>query len=494
MAEGEINKPDTAPRAATKDTPATPGSRRDFLLGAAVASAGVVAACSRAANTKEKGGKVAGGGSDFDVIVIGGGMAGSAAARECARSGLRTVLLEARNRLGGRTFYAPFGDHKIELGANYVHWTQPHIWAEIDRYRLPIDDTPSAIAPERWIYLKNGKPVEADINKMSAKLNLALEEFCSKSAEIFPRGYEPHATDNWKPYQNMSLQDRIDEMKLDEDTRLLTNAIWSLSVGAPAKDASFLEMLRWWAALGNCTGATYNEAISRWRLKNGTISLIRAMLDDCNAEVRLSTPVSKITQNGTGVKVTVEGGQTLTARKVILSTPLNTWGDITYEPAISEVKLRTSKERHVGASNKMHVKTKKPIGNIFLTADDSFSALQYMYTESATPTSTTLLGYGWDGKFDVNNLETVQTMLRNFIPDIELEATYGYQWLFDPFSKGTWCTLRPHQFKHVPELQRAEGNIHFATADNASMWRGWMDGGIEMGNREGKAVAKALVA
>jgi len=85
-------------------------------------------------------------------------------------------------------------------------------------------------------------------------------------------------------------------------------------------------------------------------------------------------------------------------------------------------------------------------------------------------------------------------MIHRFLPDVELTATYGYQWLYDPFSKCTWCTLRPHQFALVPELQRAEGNVHFASSDNASMWRGWMDGAIEMGTRVGQSISRELVA
>lgn len=60
--------------------------------------------------------------SDYDVIVIGAGMAGVTAARETSRAGLRTLVLEARNRLGGRTFYSKFAGHDVELGANYLYW------------------------------------------------------------------------------------------------------------------------------------------------------------------------------------------------------------------------------------------------------------------------------------------------------------------------------------------------------------------------------------
>ena len=474
-------------------------SRRKFMAAAAASTAGLAAACAKSEADNESQAAAAttptetGGGSDFDVVVIGGGMAGAAAARETSRSGLRTLLLEARNRLGGRTYYAPFGDHNIELGANYLYWLQPHIWAEVQRYNLPIDDTPSAVNPDRWIYLKDGKAVEADIATFWPKVDSALAEYCSMSRQVFPQPYDPYLTDDWKNYQDLTIQDRIDQLNLEEDVRLTLNAIWSIMSHANCNEGGFLEMLRWWANLGN-NAVDFNNAVSRYRLKNGTISLINAMLDDCKAEVRLSSPISRVAQNSTGAQITLEDGQTVTAKKVIVTMPLNTWVDVEFEPALSEIKLATSRERHVGDGNKLHAKTTVDIGNVFLTADDSFSPMNYGYTESTGPEGTTLLTYGHDGAFDVNNLDVVQNMLRQFLPEIELKATYGYQWLYDPFSKGTWCTLRPHQFALVPELQRAEGHVHFASADNATMWRGWMDGGIEMGIKVGHAVSRELVA
>lgn len=465
-------------------------SRRCFLATAAVSTVGLAAACSPAEQGASPSANV-GGGSDYDVIVIGGGMAGCAAARETSKAGLRTVLLEARNRLGGRTYYAPFGDKNVELGGNYIYWLQPHVWAEVDRYKLPIGDSPAAVNPDRWIYLKDGKPVEADIATFWPKVDQALIDFCSNSRDVFPRPYDTFFTDNWKPYQELSIQDRIDQLDLEPDVELAVNAIWSIMSHAKCTDGGFLEMLRWWAALGS-NSIDFNNAVSRYKLDKGTISLINAMIEDGNVEVQLSTPVSRIEQSGDSVRVTTETGQTLTAKRVVVSMPLNTWADIEYEPQISDVKLQVSNERHVGNGNKLHIMTRQDIGNVFLTADDSFGPLQYGYTYTTGPEGTHMLSYGLDGTFDVNNLETVSNMINLFMPDVEVTKTYGYQWSYDPFSKGTWCTLRPHQFALVPELQRPEGNIRFATSDNATMWRGWIDGAIEIGTRTGQIYAQEL--
>ena len=77
-----------------------------------------------------------------DVIVIGGGFAGVTAAREAALRGRSVLLLEARDRLGGRTWTAPWGDLRIELGGGWVHWHQPHTFSEITRGGLQVDLSP----------------------------------------------------------------------------------------------------------------------------------------------------------------------------------------------------------------------------------------------------------------------------------------------------------------------------------------------------------------
>ena len=74
----------------------------------------------------------------YDVIVVGGGFAGVTAARECALRGRRTLLLEARDRLGGRTWSASWNGFAIEYGGAWVHWHQPHTFSELTRAGLSV--------------------------------------------------------------------------------------------------------------------------------------------------------------------------------------------------------------------------------------------------------------------------------------------------------------------------------------------------------------------
>jgi monoamine oxidase len=77
-----------------------------------------------------------------DVIVIGGGVAGLAAAGSLTAAGRRVLLLEARERLGGRVYTSPARGPgvPIELGAEFVHGRPPETWAIIDAARLPTQE------------------------------------------------------------------------------------------------------------------------------------------------------------------------------------------------------------------------------------------------------------------------------------------------------------------------------------------------------------------
>jgi monoamine oxidase len=67
---------------------------------------------------------------EADIIVVGGGIAGLVTARELSRSGFDVVVLEARERLGGRVFTDHRLGRDLEIGGNWLHWVQPHAWAK----------------------------------------------------------------------------------------------------------------------------------------------------------------------------------------------------------------------------------------------------------------------------------------------------------------------------------------------------------------------------
>src|SRR5271163_4261164 len=71
-----------------------------------------------------------------DVVVVGAGMAGLTAARTLAEAGLKVLVLEAQDRIGGRIWTRHVGDEAIELGAEFIHGRPPELWALIEEAGL----------------------------------------------------------------------------------------------------------------------------------------------------------------------------------------------------------------------------------------------------------------------------------------------------------------------------------------------------------------------
>ena len=73
----------------------------------------------------------------FDIAVIGAGISGIVAARDLSQKGHSVVVLEARDRVGGRTYTKTVFGEELDMGGAYVHWTQPAVWQELQRHAHP---------------------------------------------------------------------------------------------------------------------------------------------------------------------------------------------------------------------------------------------------------------------------------------------------------------------------------------------------------------------
>jgi len=261
----------------------------------------------------------------LDVIVVGGGFAGVTAAREAALRGRSVKLLEARDRLGGRTWTAPWNGVSIEYGGGWVHWHQPHTWSEITRAGLRValsDDAEVAswfVGAER----RSGSTAERD-----AIADRGWVRFVDGVEQALPSPHEPLlAIDRLERFDRLTIADRVAELGLPrEEHDVLWAELEALAHG-PLDDAGAVSVLRWHALSGYSLALTQYTG-GRVTLVDGTGALLRAIAAAAPFSSRLSTPVSAVRQGGGAVEVHTRAGDVLTARAAIVAVPLNTLAQI----------------------------------------------------------------------------------------------------------------------------------------------------------------------
>lgn len=470
------------------------GSRRRFLggmLGAAgmagspaLASAAVLDVAERQPSR-----------DSYDVIVVGAGFAGLCAARELSKSGVSVLLIEARNRIGGRVFTSAYQGQKIELGGTWVHWSQPFVWNEIVRYQLGIEESPGAAA-EAVSWITGGRLKQGQAGPVWEKIANAMTQFCDVDRQggrqVIPLAHDPLSRlDLLKPWDALSLEDRLRQMKFSQEARDLLSPHLNINCHNELSQGGFADMLRWWA-LGDYDMGRMFDKLGRYKIREGMSELATRMLNDSTCDVAMSTPVKSVEKQGETQVVTTAKGGSYRARAVVMAVPLNVLATIRFSPALNETKQVMAKAGHTGRGSKCYIHIKQKVGNWMGMAPYP-SPISLVWTEKERDDGTLLVCFGPPGLLDIADEEAVQSALRTLIPKAEVLGVTGYQWDIDPYSQGTWCWYRPKQLTQgLSGLRQAENGLFMAGADQAEGWRGFVDGALESGITSARDVRSFL--
>jgi monoamine oxidase len=157
-----------------------------------------------------------------DVIVIGGGFAGVTTAREAALAGRDVVLLEARDRLGGRTWTADWHGEQIEYGGGWVHWHQPHTWSEITRAGLTVELSPDAGSAAWYV---DGQRRSGSIAERDAIAELGWNRFVDGVEAALPNPHDPLlAIAELERFDRLTIAERVDQLDLGREQR---DVLWA---------------------------------------------------------------------------------------------------------------------------------------------------------------------------------------------------------------------------------------------------------------------------
>ncbi len=419
-----------------------------------------------------------------DVVVIGGGFAGVTAAREVARHGRSVTLLEARDRLGGRTWSAPWNGWRIEYGGAWVHWHQPHTWSEITRAGLGVsmsEDTEIA----SWYV--DGARRSGTIGERDAIVRRGWDQFVDGVEQALPLPHDPlHAIDRLARFDRLTIAERLDELDLDEEERAVLSAELESLAHAPIDDAGAVSVLRWHALSGYSLALTQFTG-GRVTMVGGTVALLDAIAGERPFEVRLSAPVEAVRQDGDGVSVETRRGDVVRAGVAIVALPLNALGAIEFTPVLSEAKQAAIAlgQASRGVKVFIHARGEAAVQNAIRPGHP----FGYVGTEELLADgSQVLIGFGPDAEqCDPQDADAMRRALASILPGYELVTATTHDWLADEFSRGTWAIHRPGWYEHHhAAMQEREGRVVLAGSDIANGWAGFIDGAIETGIRSGR--------
>lgn len=285
---------------------------------------------------------------EADVVVVGAGLAGLSAARELLRAGLEPVVLEARDRVGGRTLTEPVGDGVVvELGGQWLAEGN-HRMAEL---------AAEAGAPLYQNYAEGADLVEISgtVRRQRGKVPplrpLALIDVALARARLDRLVGSVPVRSPWRApraeqLDAMSVADWLDRhVRSKEGRTLLDLAFTTMWAGEP-HDINLLHALAYIGSTGRFDNLTTTKIQDR--ITGGAARVAHRLAAQLDSRVLLESPVTAITVGRSGVEVESVRG-TVRARRVIVAVPPRLAAEIRFEPGLPHARATALRELPMGS-------------------------------------------------------------------------------------------------------------------------------------------------
>ncbi|MDG1065930.1 MAG: NAD(P)/FAD-dependent oxidoreductase [Luminiphilus sp.] len=397
-----------------------------------------------------------------EVAVIGAGLAGLIAARELIAVGKQVALLEARDRVGGRTWTVPFADTglSVDLGAEWIiPAAHSAMVDELERYDLPLESPDGS----KDLVATVPQDIHADYQRLLDYVN-------TDAAHINPK------TNDW--YRSVAHLDQpfLDYLgarsECDAAKDLLLADGFALHGADPGR-YSTINLLHDVAAFG---GAKEAFQADEQRVGGGAQSLSLAIAKPLASELRLNWLAQRITQTLEGVEISGPNG-TFLAQAVIIALPVNVLSSLKLDFYMENAARHVIQEKHPGAAAKgwASVSCPEPIHS------SGWPDAVEVYSRQGARTSA-IATFAVAHPSHEAALQNSWRTVRSRHPKVQWHNDFlSHDWLNDPLAQGTWLSAAPGQHEGLHQLADNPPPIIFAGGDVSRRWYGWMEGAITSG-------------
>ncbi|MGX5696719.1 flavin monoamine oxidase family protein [Agromyces soli] len=447
---------------------------------------------------------------ETDVVVIGAGAAGLTAATKLVAAGKRVVVLEARDRVGGRLWTGDFDGHMLEIGGQWVSPDQDALIETLDELGL---ETYERYREGKNIYIaENGERrlFEGDIFPVPAKTEGEIvgliEKLDALVAEIDPE--QPWAHPRAKELDEVSFAEWLGTQTDDEEAKLnIGMFIAGAMLTKPAHAFSALQALLMAASAGSFSNLVDADFILDKRVVGGLqqvpLRLAERLGDDV---VKLNQPVRTIRWSGlaedgslldpsAGVTVVTDSLEVAAERVVLALAPV-LYSRISYEPPLPRRQHQLHQHLSMGFVIKVHAVYETPFWREQGLSGTAFSPYElsheaYDNTNHGDPHGT-LVGFvsdeEADGVFALSAEERKEKILESLSHYYGEQAKnpivyYESDWGSEEWTRGAYAASfdMGGLARYGADLREPVGPISFACSDMAGKGYQHVDGAIRMG-------------
>jgi monoamine oxidase len=446
---------------------------------------------------------------EADVIVVGAGLAGLAAARALLAGGAEPLVLEARDRVGGRTLNEDVGDGKVvEVGGEWVGPTQDRV-AELAR-ELEIDTFPTHIAGQNTLEF-NGRVsrYEGTIPKLNPVALLEIELTRRKLDRMVRRIRldAPWTSPDAPRLDGTTLATWLDRRLRTRTARRLVEVAVRTVWGADSRDLSLLYALSYIGGAGSFYALLDTDGGAQQdRFVGGSQLITLRMAESLSDRVVLSAPVRRVEHDADGITVSA-GDVVARGKRVVVTAPPPACARIDWQPALPMSRAQLTQRMPGGSYLKCQAVYDEPFWRADGLSGGGVSDVGPATTtfDNSPPDGSPGILLGFASGSDARRLSrlgvserrraVVEGFARMYGPHARKVERYIEQdWSREPWTGGAPIFyMPPGTWTGFGEaLREPIGPIHWAGSETSTEWPGYMDGAVRSGDRAAAEVLATL--